>query len=411
MFHSHAHNFITHCIQQVRQDDTRNKTAVNTNEINRPKPLASDVIYECNRTLNHRPGHLPYSQRTTQSTVYNLSPCFKGIEEGDDRSSVLEFHFSPTFHPPNTNDQLAIQLDVDYTQDDMENNYNYGSDSDTNSSMNLLASSLSSDWDYDESSDYTTPTSADEAASQISLKDLDYEDFQTENNAINLMPSTQNPGIESLADEEISKSFLQMRGISIANYNMGCNFDISLTMRLMMQYQLYMLAIQEHTPWSRELSQAEISSYKKHCDKWGYFMVVSKLQIIIIDKQLTPCIRETGIHEDGRLIHLRLEISTRSYVNFVATYGYPHSPNNRSKRFVEIADENTVLQKMRQLKRILTTIIKKATNVNELLFVFGDLQDTPDNSKMFSYGNSHIVKHPLWHSSNLSKSWTRMYNI
>lgn len=140
-------------------------------------------------------------------------------------------------------------------------------------------------------------------------------------------------------------------------------------------------------------------------------MVVSKLHIIIIDKQLTPCIRETGIHEDGRIIHLRLEISTRGYVNFVATYGYPHSPNNRSKRFVEIADENTVLQKMRQLKRILTTIIKKATNVNELLFVFGDLQDTPDNSKMFSYGNSHIVKHPLWHSSNLSKSWTRMYNI
>jgi hypothetical protein len=85
----------------------------------------------------------------------------------------------------------------------------------------------------------------------------------------------------------------------------------------------------------------------------------------------------------------------KKFVNFVVTYGYPHSPNNRSKQFIEIMDENMVLQKMRQLKQILTTILNRAINADELIFIFGDLQDTPDNSKMFSYGTSNIIKHPL----------------
>jgi len=162
-----------------------------------------------------------------------------------------------------------------------------------------------------------------------------------------------------------------------------------------MRHQVFILAIQEHTAWRRELTEAEKTSYQRTCNRYGFLIFISKLQIIMVDKQLTACIRETDIHEEGRIIRLRLEIATNQYVNFIATYGYPHSPKNRSKSVMEITDENTILQKMRQLNNILTNILKKAMDQNELMFVFGDQQDTPDRSKAFSYSPNNIIKHPL----------------
>jgi len=80
---------------------------------------------------------------------------------------------------------------------------------------------------------------------------------------------------------------------------MRCNFNIAATIHLMIYYELIILAIQERTPWSRELSEVEISSIECTCDKWGYFATVSKLQIIIINKQLTTSHRGTDVYENG----------------------------------------------------------------------------------------------------------------
>ncbi len=50
---------------------------------------------------------------------------------------------------------------------------------------------------------------------------------------------------------------------------------------------------------------------------------------------------------------------------------------------------------MLQVRNHLKAIISKANQHSYFLYVFGDLQDTPDNSKIFHYGLCHIAKHPL----------------
>jgi hypothetical protein len=57
----------------------------------------------------------------------------------------------------------------------------------------------------------------------------------------------------------LPKSFLQLKGIIVGNFNMGCNFHISAAICIMIQYVISILAIQEHTAWSRILSDNEIS--------------------------------------------------------------------------------------------------------------------------------------------------------
>jgi hypothetical protein len=60
--------------------------------------------------------------------------------------------------------------------------------------------------------------------------------------------------------------------------------------------------IQYNTPWNRELMESEITSIKHHCDKWGYLVTISKLQILIIDKKLTACHHEMAVFEEGHII-------------------------------------------------------------------------------------------------------------
>jgi len=50
---------------------------------------------------------------------------------------------------------------------------------------------------------------------------------------------------------------------------------------------------------------------------------------------------------------------------------------------------------MRQLKRTLKTIIRRAIDANQIIYVYGDLQDTPDDSKAFHHVTTNIGKHPL----------------
>ena len=98
-----------------------------------------------------------------------------------------------------------------------------------------------------------------------------------------------------------------MKGISVGNFNMGCNFWIDNAITIMIQYKLHILAIQEHTPWNRQLSIGEVNSIKRHCDSWGYIVTITPLQIVMIDKQLVACHRETRFFEEGRIIKSRFD--------------------------------------------------------------------------------------------------------
>jgi len=151
----------------------------------------------------------------------------------------------------------------------------------------------------------------------------------------------------SLNADKATKSFLQLKGVCIANYYMGCNFNIAATLQLMIQYELSVLAIQEHTPWNRELSLMEMAWIEKTCHKWGFSIKISKLQLIIFDQQLATCHQETKVYDNGRIINSRFEISGGKYVNFIAVYGIPHSPENHISIQNNIGDENTTLQKLR----------------------------------------------------------------
>jgi len=85
--------------------------------------------------------------------------------------------------------------------------------------------------------------------------------------------------------DNVPKTFLQLKGISIANYNMGCNFNIAMAIS-MIQYDLTILAVREHTPWNKDLTPMEISSMERTCHKWGFSITISKLLILIIDKHV-----------------------------------------------------------------------------------------------------------------------------
>ena len=50
---------------------------------------------------------------------------------------------------------------------------------------------------------------------------------------------------------------------------------------------------------------------------------------------------------------------------------------------------------MTELRDQLKSILNKAQRRSDIIYVMGDLQDTPDNSNTFHYGSCRIAKHPL----------------
>ena len=200
---------------------------------------------------------------------------------------------------------------------------------------------------------------------------------------------------ESFHGDRLPKSFLQLEGITVANFNMGCNFAIYKAIEIMIQYDLSILAIQEHTAWNKELSDIQIASIERHCDRWGYFVTVSKLQIIIFDKRLQACHRETHTHIDGRLIESRFVISDNQHACFLPVYGISHFTGNTREPDDLANSENSKLTTMSALRDQLKAAIQRARRRSDLIFVFGDLQDTPDNTNLFHYGACRVAKHPL----------------
>jgi hypothetical protein len=174
-------------------------------------------------------------------------------------------------------------------------------------------------------------------------------------------------------------SFLQLQGISVGNLNMACNFHVYAALQIMIQYNLHILAIQEHTSWNRELTDGEVKSIHRHCDKWGYFATISKLQILIIDKQLLACHQNTTIIEDGHILKCHLEISMQNFATLVSAYGIPH-PGGKKLHFLHREfQENSVLKKMSIIQDHIKKIIQLAQRNQDIVFIFGDLQDSLDN--------------------------------
>jgi hypothetical protein len=257
-----------------------------------------------------------------------------------------------------------------------DDNLNRNSATENHQDISTLATpSLASDTD----SDIDTINTRDDDTS-LNLEEEDDQD--------NSVSKIQN-------GDSLPKTFLQLNGIVVGNFNMGCNFHISAALRIIIQYKIHILAIQEHTSWNRELTPHEITSIEKHCDKWGYFVKISKLQIIIIDKQLLACHRETISYKQGRIITLHFQILDKQCATFFATYGIPHSGNDRRHTRLEAIDENETLQEMRSIQENIKDIIENAKKGKSIIFIYGDLQDTPDNSKNFHYGKCRIPKHPL----------------
>jgi len=133
----------------------------------------------------------------------------------------------------------------------------------------------------------------------------------------------------------------------------------------------------------------------KHCESLGYFATVTKLQILITDKQMWASHRDSRHLEDGRIIHSRYEVSSSQHASFISLYGVPHHGGEKTQYSSRDVEESITLQKMIAVKNQLKSIIREAKRNNDIIFVFGDLQDVPDNSSNFRYGQCKIPKHPL----------------
>ena len=71
--------------------------------------------------------------------------------------------------------------------------------------------------------------------------------------------------LENQVDKFISK--VPKVGMNIANFNMAGNFDVSLAANLMIDRSIHLLAVQEHLPWSKELSPEDSLHIKMVCNE------------------------------------------------------------------------------------------------------------------------------------------------
>jgi hypothetical protein len=292
--------------------------------------------------------------------------------------TTIHRNYSDENEEPSLTDETYSHEDLSYSANDYLFSLGEEVDNDTISYLSNDEDSRKDISLYDSSKQSSSSDMEDSDGSTRMQKSVNSADSNKRNNGDN-----------------IPKTFLQLKGISIANYNMGCNFDIAMAIRIMIQYDLTILAIQEHTPWNKDLTPMKISSFEWTCHKWGFSITISKLQILIIDNQVQACHREIEIYEDGRIIKSRFEISSRTYANFVAVYGIPHSSDNYIRINQETIEENLLLQRMRQTQKQIKKLSMNIIRNKELIYIFGDLQDTPDDSKNFYYGKNKIAKHPL----------------
>jgi hypothetical protein len=80
----------------------------------------------------------------------------------------------------------------------------------------------------------------------------------------------------------------------------------------------------------------------------------------------------------------------KKHVIFVPVYGIPHSGGEKLHPSLEDIENNEMLQKMTKLQHAIKNIMRGIHKTDDILYIFGDLKDTPDNSKKFHYGSCRI---------------------
>jgi hypothetical protein len=91
-------------------------------------------------------------------------------------------------------------------------------------------------------------------------------------------------------------------------------------------------------------------------------------------------------------------VPENQFTTFIPVYGIPHSSTkieNHTSEDTGANGESKKLQTMLQMKQHMKSLLSTAIDNSVFLYVFGDLQDTPDNSKIFHSGSCRIAKHPL----------------
>jgi hypothetical protein len=201
----------------------------------------------------------------TPSTVYNCSPEYREYVATVIRSPLQDLNFSLdddissltwkakqgriSSHQdgqPQGKKWTNVDTDRDVPNLELEDDWNYNTalyqnkalewifefeDDTTISMLEYLesSSSQSSCWESDLSSEITNSSSLSEM-SLNSNTSTDIRNYQWKD--IDTYTSQSRENCDDMASQpskdstDLPKSFLQLRGISVANYNMGCNFNI-----------------------------------------------------------------------------------------------------------------------------------------------------------------------------------------
>ncbi len=182
------------------------------------------------------------------------------MTEASTKMRSLECTLSLRNNMTNARSPLQALNLTDYSQctsESLKDLPNMSSNHDQNS---LLIHYMNSE---DEPSSIMMPTPSDDGLSICTPSLCSEEESDIESNKMKDLPSVA--AIKSiktpLSDEAIHnedtapKSFLQLKGIVVGKFNMGCNFHISAALQIMIQDEIYILSIQEHMPWNTELSE------------------------------------------------------------------------------------------------------------------------------------------------------------
>jgi hypothetical protein len=78
-----------------------------------------------------------------------------------------------------------------------------------------------------------------------------------------------------------------------------------------------------------------------------------------------------------------MEVVAKQFVHFIPIYGVPHSGGNKKQPNQDISKDDDTLKKMEFIKTSIKNIIENAVRAKDDVYIFGDLQDTPDNSNKF----------------------------
>jgi hypothetical protein len=124
------------------------------------------------------------------------------------------------------------------------------------------------------------------------------------------------------------------------------------------------------------------------------------LQIPAISNKISPLLCPISLPNRVATLGSResshqMEIAQNQFVNLVSVYGYPHHGGEKLRYTHEDFEENDVFCNMIMIKSHIKKLIQNAHSKKEMIIIFGDHQDTPDNSSNFHYGSCRIPKHPL----------------